>query len=953
MRRKGKEGDQAELPFAAAGNDRAPGGEPRPAATAPASPRRVFLGWTSPALPAAADWLLAEFREDLADVVVALPGARAARRLRELLARRASPTWRPPRVLTQGELTDELVLLDRPVASRLVRTLAWERALRALSDAERGLLVRAPVTPGTRDALLLAEIVRGLHGDLAPEGLDFAHLASGPARPDPASEGPRWEALAKAQAQYRALLDRFGLTDPHEGRLAAIEAGRVVRDRNVVLVGVADMNHLLARLLERIPERVTALVVAPEPEAGGFDELGRLRTEAWRERDVPLSLADWIVAEKPVDQAAAVGTAIGRWEGRYAANEVAIGVADDEVLPYLERRLGEAQARARRAAGTPLEGTPPVRLLRAVQRFLGGRGFADLAVLARDPELAPALHREGDSAAYLDEYYLEHLPLRIPSAPPGTGGARDKKPGDRKRSEWVARVVHDFEAHLLERLGELAGGGLRPLAEWIAPLRDFLAACYPRPLDPAAEPERLVAESLSLLGGALAELESISAELAGEPLAPADALALLLRDLRGERVPPRADAGPVVELLGWLDLPLDDAPALVVTGFEEGRIPRSIGAHAFLPDGIRAKLGLPTDDDRLARDVYAATVILSSRGEHVFVTGRRNAVGDPLVPSRLAFQCPEEEIVERVKHFLRPEGGRRPSAALRAEVQERPLRAETPLPETMGVSSFRTYLESPYLYYLKHVERLRTLDDRTHELDPLAFGILTHGVLRLFGEHGPRDSEDEREIAGFLRTTLDELSGERFPDGLPAVAIQLEQLRYRLALFATEEARRRREGWRIHAVEWSPPEERWLFDVDGTPVRIRGQIDRIDAHPDGRWAILDYKSGDGVKSPEKAHRRGGQWVDLQLPLYRYLARGFFPGEPALGYASIGKDETNVRFDFAAWSTAELDGALETARDVVRGVRRRAFESGDRTPSEPILRALVGEGMIGGEEAPEE
>jgi ATP-dependent helicase/nuclease subunit B len=959
MKRKRSEGDQAELPFAAAATELAPAIATTLAEPPPAAPRRVFLGWDAPALPAAADWLLAEFHADLADVVVALPGARAARRLRELLARRAPPSWRPPRVLTQGELTDELVLLDRPVAGRVVRTLAWERALATLTEAERGLLVRArpmhgaPGGYGTRDALLLAEIVRGLHGELAPEGLDFARLASGPARPDAGSEGPRWEALAKAQADYRARLDRLGLADPHEARLAAIEAGRVARDRRVVLVGVADMNRLLARLLERTPERVTALVVAPHGEADGFDELGRLHTAAWRARPVPLALADWIVAEKPVDQAAAVGAAIGRFEGRFAADEVTIGVADDEVLPYLERRLGEAGALTRRAAGTPIESTPPVRLLRAVQRFLEGRGFAELAELARDPDLAPALHRDGDSGLFLDEYYNEHLPSRVASAPPRAAEVADGKRGDAKRSAWVARVVNEFEARLLERLGELASRERRPLAAWVEPMRGFLADCHARPLDPTAEPERLVAESLARIGAALGELESIPAGLDGEPLAAADALGLLLRDLRGERVPPRPDPGPVVELLGWLDLPLDDAPAFVVTGFEEGRIPRSIGAHAFLPDGIRAKLDLPTDDDRLARDVFAATVILSSRSEHVFVTGRRNAVGDPLVPSRLAFHCPEGEIVGRVKHFLHPDGGRRPAApAANGTVEERPVRAETPAPETMSVSSFRTYLDSPYLYYLKCVERLRTLDDRTHELDPLAFGILTHAVLRRFGERGPRDSLDEREIAAFLRDTLDELAGERFPDGLPAVAIQLEQLRYRLGLFAAAEAQRRRQGWRIHAVEWSPPEERWTFDVDGTPVRIRGQIDRIDVHGDGRWAILDYKSGDGVKSPEKAHRRGGAWVDLQLPLYRWLARGLFPDEPALGYASLGKDEANVRFDLVTWTADELDGALEAARDVVRGVRRRDFGRGTWTPYEPILRALLGEGMIGGEAAEE-
>src|SRR5262245_16951861 len=73
-----------------------------------AGPRRVFLGGERPVLHAAADWILRELGHDLGDALVAVPGARAARRLRELLAERAPRTWTPPRVLTQGELVDEL-----------------------------------------------------------------------------------------------------------------------------------------------------------------------------------------------------------------------------------------------------------------------------------------------------------------------------------------------------------------------------------------------------------------------------------------------------------------------------------------------------------------------------------------------------------------------------------------------------------------------------------------------------------------------------------------------------------------------------------------------------------------------------------------------------------------------------------------------------------------------------
>ena len=38
-----------------------------------------------------------------------------------------------------------------------------------------------------------------------------------------------------------------------------------------------------------------------------------------------------------------------------------------------------------------------------------------------------------------------------------------------------------------------------------------------------------------------------------------------------------------VELLGWLELLLDDAPFAVVTGFNEGRVPESSDTDSLLP----------------------------------------------------------------------------------------------------------------------------------------------------------------------------------------------------------------------------------------------------------------------------------------------------------------------------------------------------------------------------------
>ena len=69
------------------------------------------------------------------------------------------------------------------------------------------------------------------------------------------------------------------------------------------------------------------------------------------------------------------------------------------------------------------------------------------------------------------------------------------------------------------------------------------------------------------------------------------------------------------------------------------------------------------------------------------------------------------------------------------------------------------------------------------------------------------------------------------------------------------------------------------------------------------------------------------------------------GEPELGYCTLGKDEATIEFRSADWTQADLDEALDTARDVVRAVRAGDFWKAGRTPYDEILKAIWGEGMI--------
>jgi hypothetical protein len=887
--------------------------------------KRVFLGWEGSALDRAAAWILEHRGEDLGDVLVALPGSRAARALREKLAVRAKPSWNPPRILTTGALIDELVETDRPVADRLARTLAWAKALGELPRERLEVLAaRPPEKDDLRGALALAETVRALHAELAEQGIGFERLAA----------SDRFAVLAETQARWREVLDGLGLADPHESRFAAIDAGKLGRARDAILVGVADMNRLLRNLVLKLADRATALVIAPESESASFDALGCLRAEAWKDRDLPLPLDRWHVVQGPDAQAERAVEILAGQGGRFAPEETSLGVCDEEVAPYLARRLAEESVLARHAAGTPIEGTRPYRLLAHLAAWLARKTFAAYAELLRHPDLEAALRGSDgpDVPSALDRFHEEHLPAKVDVDDAPTGSAH--------RS-------------FVRLLGDLAGGP-RALVEWPGRVRSFLEATFAGPIDPSEEGQRVLAGALSLVAQALESIERLPRALGDEPVAAADAIELLLATARGGSVvpgppPPGAIA---VEMLGWLELPLDESRALVVTGFQDAQVPGARRDDPFLPDGLKKKLGLPCADDRVARDVYAATVLLGSGKRVEFVVGRRNRQGDPILPSRLLFHVPGDELLARVDRWTTSAPAPRPPAVAREAPYELPRIEDAPLPESMSVTSFADYLGSPYHFYLKHVLRLDSVDDEACEMDARGFGSVAHTVLQAFGDGGARHSTDEKEIARALRDALESVASARFgPRPLPAVRLQLDQFGRRLELFARAQARHAAQGWRIEAVEWKPS-GKVALDVGGgeAPMLLTGRIDRIDAREkpgstQREWAILDYKTASRAVDPEKSHRRSGTWCDLQLPLYTRLAREI-AGSPTLGIVTLGRDEVETGFRFAEWDAAAIDDALEAARDVVRRIRRREFDDLGRSyPDDPILLAIAGEGLV--------
>lgn len=895
-------------------------------------PVRTFLEWNRPALEQAAEWMLAGYASaavaDLSGAIVVLPGARAGRRLLEMLVEQAETkrlALTPPQIVTVGHLPEKLYEPEGRAADRLTCQLAW---LRALEETDAGLLRRiVPEPPDRKDParwLSLADLVNRLHTELAGHGLTFADVVERGFRPADRVEVGRWQTLAAVQKGYAGRLKKLDLADPQIARLEAVKRSACRTEHDIVLVGLADLSPLVEQMLEQLADRVTALVYAPPELADRFTQLGAIVAGAWRQAHIELDDEQLVVVDAPADQATAVVDTLAGYRGRYAAEEITIGVPDPSVVPFLERRFEQFDIPSRYAESLRLRQTAPYRLLAAVADYLDGERFADFASLVRHPDLeiwlaGDGADRKGDDAAgdwlaALDAWYSQHLQAKLSGPLLDTGAGAWQVGAIQKR---VDRLCEAFR-------------GQRPLAEWATEIASLLVSVYgQRQLDGSHARGRVVLEACDAIHAVLLEAFAADEQLAGR-WGAADAIRLLLRQIEDEPIPPVAGHS-AIELLGWLELPLDDAPALVVTGFNDGFVPSFINADPFLPNALRRQLGLLDNERRYARDAYALAVLVGSRRDFRLIAGRRSQESDPLTPSRLVFACPPDKIARRVLGYFgmveSSSSERRVPLGLPAGRRKssfeppRPRPLEKPI-TSLRVTQFRDYLACPYRFYLRHVLRLAALNDLAEELDPLAFGSLAHDVLKAFGE-APDNSRltDAEKIRGVLDAELDRLViGKYGRQRLPAVDVQVEHLRLRLASFARWQSDWAAQGWRIVKTEVEIAEGLAPLMVDGHPMFLKARIDRIDRHDgDGRHVIFDYKTSESGGHPDKAHRSKGQWVDLQLPLYRHLTKvvEIDGDDVGLGYIVLPKDLAAVKDQLADWTREDLALADAAAEAVVR------------------------------------
>jgi ATP-dependent helicase/nuclease subunit B len=703
-------------------------------------------------------------------------------------------------------------------------------------------------------AELIATIARLPHGAVVLPGLDTD------------LDEPSWRLIAgddkkriapapgHPQFAMQALLDRIGIG----------------RDRVVTLGQARGRDRLMSEALR--------------PAAA---------TELWQQKaadlvfaaDVATALENLTVIEAANAEEEALAIAVALREAVHDGKTAALVTPDRGLGHRVLAALKRWDIAAEDSGGEKLADTAAGIFARlAAEAALGGLAPVTLLALLKHPLLRLGNASWNDAVAT-----LERAILRGPRPRSGTRGLAQALQTFRdvldkfRRDEKVDLHPSDPRTGLSDAALEAAAELVRRLGAALAPLEALGSA--PQPLSELAKRHRAVVAALSDHDGKaiafanadglkLADaLDELAASDAAARLAvkPADYVELFAAALADRVVHRPARPGYRVRILGPLEARLTENDRVVLGGLVEGTWPPESRTDAWLSRPMRLALGLDLPERRIGLSAHDFAQLLGARD--VILTHAAKIAGAPTVPSRFlqrlaavagerwketrargdAYLAWARELDRPEKVAPEPQPAPKPPAAVR--------------PKRLSVTDIENWLRDPYTIYAKYILRLAPLDPVDMSPGAAERGTMIHAAIGEFTQNfaDGLPPDPAQEIIERGRPHFATL--EDFPE---ARAFWWPRF-LRIARWFAEWERQRRPGITALAAEI-----RGEIPVADGLFTLRGIADRIERNADGRYVILDYKTG--AARTEKQVRTG---LAPQLTLEAaILRRGGFKDIPA-------------------------------------------------------------------------
>jgi ATP-dependent helicase/nuclease subunit B len=588
-------------------------------------------------------------------------------------------------------------------------------------------------------------------------------------------------------------------------------------------------------------------------------------TDMWRQKsaepafeahvDAALRRLTVIEAANAEDEALAI--AVSLRETVHDGKTAALVTPDRALGRRVLAALGRWNITAEDSGGDALSDTP-AGIFAQLATEAGLRGLAPVALLAllKHPLLRLDLAEPGCAVTT-----LERAILHGPRPRAGTRGLAHALKTFRETKDSLHRsdprhALTDAELTAATDLVARLGDALKPFEK---------LADTPQPLGELAGHHRTVLAALSIQGGdkiafagpdgaklsdALDELAT-SRSAASLLLAPADYAELFSAALAGRVVRRPSQPGMRVRILGLLEARLIESDRVVLGGLVEGAWPPETQTDAWLSRPMRLKLGLDLPERRIGLSAHDFAQLLGARD--VILSHAAKIAGTPTVPSRF-IQRLAAVAGERWKH-ARERGDDYLAWARELDRPETITPAPQPAPKPpraarptgLSVTEIEHWLRDPYTIYAKHILRLIPLDPIGAEPGAAERGTFVHAAIGEFTQRFAKKLPDDpaRELIELGRPHFAALND--FPEARAFWWPRFE----RIARWFARWEMARRSG--ISAIA---AEIRGEIDIslgEGT-FKLRGIADRIERDAEGRYIILDYKTG--AARTEKQVRTG-------------------------------------------------------------------------------------------------
>ena len=404
----------------------------------------------------------------------------------------------------------------------------------------------------------------------------------------------------------------------------------------------------------------------------------------------------------------------------------------------------------------------------------------------------------------------------------------------------------------------------RSLVDWLPALRTLLQRCGLWPLLAADVAGNAVIDALGLSDEALADWRDWPA--AQRRMGLAEFTRWVGEALEAASFRPPHPAAAQVVVLPLTQLLGRPFASLVLPGADEQRLPAAPEPPGPWSAAQRQALHLPTRED--LRDAQAAAWALALRVPQVDVLWRNtDDSGEPLLPSPLVQSLQLQELAA-----LGAEG--REARFIQIRPTERPQPRGDALPtQPLSASGYEMLRACPYRFFALRQLGLAEEGELDVDIDKRDWGNWLHDTLRGFHEalRVAPDADRLTLIDAAAEAATEALGPGLEPGEFMPFAVAWPTLRDAyLQWLAKHEA----GGAQFKLAEES-------IDTQRGPLRLKGQIDRIDEVTDGATLLIDYKTEPLARTRDRI-KAGNE--DTQLPFYALLSGADAPRAAYLNLA---------------------------------------------------------------------